>query len=345
MTQTKQGTRFSGEKTPNKTAFMDMGRFIRVYSTEEDSLLAALQLAQAKWGSVMINGTDEYKRRCAEIAATYGIRVCNPELRDIAQEFERENRPPMTPDAARRLIESEASSLKYRHHIAWRSYTEHTKALNDLISAEPPKPKLFGVQRWKSEHDKWTKERDDLAARIAADLETLGVKSYSIDAAKEAEERHGRYDKLARQEALRKNPEAAAVIREDDARIEREELARREAEEAKKREEKENNRRFYAAIRELAGKFNREVSFVTNAQDGRNYSGLMLGAVERNGHYYAAQIGYDGHVFLHDIEKDDLPAIAAWAGRKADIANNSEGRIGAIAEESERRGINRGWSR
>ncbi|MDR1581441.1 MAG: hypothetical protein LBS35_13880, partial [Synergistaceae bacterium] len=140
----------------------------------------------------------------------------------------------------------------------------------------------------------------------------------------------------AAEEALRLHPSAAAVIHEDDAR--------REAEEAKAREEKEINRRFYAAILELAGRFNKEVSFVTNAQDGRNYSGLMLGAVERNGHYYAAQIGYDGHVFLHDIKKDDLLAIAAWAGKKADIVS-SEGRIGTIAEECKRRERNRGWSR
>jgi hypothetical protein len=51
----------------------------------------------------------------------------------------------------------------------------------------------------------------------------------------------------------------------------------------------------------LAGKFNKEISFVTNAQDGRNYSGLMIGAAERNGHHYAAQVMYDGHVILHDI--------------------------------------------
>jgi hypothetical protein len=344
MTRTKQGTRFSREKTPNEAAFMDIGRYIRVYDTEENSLLAALQLAQAKWGGVSVNGTDEYKRRCAEIAAKHGIRVCNPELQDIVKEFERKSRPQITPDMARRLIESEVLSLKYSHHMAWRSYTKHKEALNDLLAAEPQRPKLFGLQRWKTEHAKWAKEHDNLAAQIAADLEALGVKSSTGDAAKEAEECHGRYDKLARQEALRKNPEAAAVIREDDARIEREERARREAEEAKVREERESNRRFYTAIRELAGKFGKEVFIVTNAQDSRNYSGLLLGAAEQGGRYYAAQIAYDGHVFLHDIGKDDLPAIAAWAGKKVDIVN-SEGRIGTIAEECERQKGNRGWSR
>jgi hypothetical protein len=302
MTQTKQGARFSSAETPNKAAFIDTGRLIRVYDTEENSLLAALQLAQAKWGGVKIDGTDEYKRRCAEIAVKHGIHVYNPELQNLVEEFERQNRPPVTPDMARRLIEHEVSSLKYRHHEAWRSYAEHKKALNALLVAEPEKPKLFGLKKWKLEHSGWAKERDYLAARIASDLETLGVKSSSSNAEKEAEDRHGRYDKFALEESLRRNPDAAAVIREDDARIEHEERARFEAEEAKAREELENNKRFRAAIQELAKRFGRDAFIITNAFDKRTYDGLLLGAVERNGHHYAVQSIGEGHVILHSIE-------------------------------------------
>jgi hypothetical protein len=344
MTRTKQGARFSDAKTPNKSAFIDTGRLIRVYETEENSLLAALQLAQSKWGGVRINGTDEYKRCCAEIAAKHGIRVCNPELQDLVKEFERENRPTMIPDMARRLIEREALSLRNRHHSVWRSYIEHKKVMNDFLAAEPQKPKIFGITKWKLEYSEWAKKRDDLAGQIAADLEALGVKSFSDKAEHEAEARHRHYDKLALEEALRQNPDAATIIREDDAKIEREKRVRLEAEEAKAREEKENNRHFYAAIRELAGKFNKEVSFVTNAQDGRHYSGLIIGVVERNEHHYAAQIMYDGHVILHNIKKSDLPQIAATVGKNVE-SRYVDGCIEAIAEEQERRERNRGWSR
>jgi hypothetical protein len=345
MTQTKQGTRFSSANTPNKAAFIDTGRLIRVYDTEEDSLLAALQLAQAKWGGVSVNGTDEYKRRCAEIAAKHGIRVCNPELRDLVKEFERQNRPPVTPDMARRLIEHEVSSLKYRHHEAWRSYAEHKKALNALLAAEPEKPKLFGLKKWKLEHSEWAKERDNLAAQIAADLEALGVKSSSSNAEKEAEERHGRYDKLALEEALRRNPDAAAIIRDDDTRIELEERARLEAEEAKARKERENDKRFRAAIQELAKRFGKDAFIITNAFDERTYDGLLLGTVERNGHHYAAQSIGESHVILHGIETDDLPKISLLAGENVEI-RSIDGCISAITvqtETFERR--NRGWSR
>jgi hypothetical protein len=344
MTQTKQGARFSSAKTLGKAAFIDMGRLIRVYDTEENSLLAALQLAQAKWGGVKINGADEYKHRCAEIAAKHGIRVCNPELQDLVKEFERKNRPPMSPEIARNTIAHEALLLRNRHHVVWRSYTEHKKALNDLLAAEPQKPKFFGLKKWKLEHSKWVKERDGLAGQIVADLAALDVKSSTDKAEHEAEAHHLRYDKLALEEALRQNPDAAAIIREDDARIEREKRTKLEVEETKASEEKENNRRFYAAIRELAGKFNKEVSFVTNAQDGMNYSGLMIGTAERNGHHYAAQIMYDGHVILHDIEPGDLDKIRFLSGKNVEI-RSVDGHIGMIAEEQERRERSRVWSR
>jgi hypothetical protein len=64
--------------------FIDYGRKI-VFSSEYDegSVLAALQLANQKWGSVQINGSDEYKRLCVDIAAKQGIRIVNPELREV----------------------------------------------------------------------------------------------------------------------------------------------------------------------------------------------------------------------------------------------------------------------
>jgi hypothetical protein len=75
-------TRFYRDGTPGITAFADMGQKIRVYQRDDETILAALQLGQQKWGGVQVNGTDEYKMRCAEIAVKHGIRITTPELRD-----------------------------------------------------------------------------------------------------------------------------------------------------------------------------------------------------------------------------------------------------------------------
>jgi hypothetical protein len=76
-------TRFYRDETPGVTAFTDTGQKIRVYQCDDEAILAALQLGQQKWGGVHLDGTDEYKRRCAEIAAQHGIRVTNPEPPDV----------------------------------------------------------------------------------------------------------------------------------------------------------------------------------------------------------------------------------------------------------------------
>jgi hypothetical protein len=83
MTETKQGMRFSSIETPRVAAFIDRGRKITVYRMDDDTLLAALQLGQQKWGGVYLNGSKEYKRRYAELAAEHGIRIANPELQGI----------------------------------------------------------------------------------------------------------------------------------------------------------------------------------------------------------------------------------------------------------------------
>ena len=344
MTQTGQGAKFFRDAAPNQAAFIDRGKVIIVYDDSGDSLLAALQLAQAKWGGVRISGAEEYKRKCVEIAVKNGIRIANSELQGLAKEFERKNRPLMSPDMARRLMEHEVSGLKYEHQKTWRSYEEHKKELSDILSAEPRKPKLFGLQKWKTDHGKWSARRDKLAAQIVAGLEAMSVNPDGRNAEKEAEYRHGNYEKFALEEALRKNPDAAKIIREDDARLEREERAKLKAEEAEKREREKNYILLRAAVRELAEKYGKNAFIVTNAQDGMSYSGLLLGVIENNGRHYAAQIMYDEHVILHDVKKDDLPEIAKFTGAKVEIQNDG-GRVSSIAEEIEHRERHRGWSR
>jgi hypothetical protein len=330
-------------------AFIDAGRIIKVYSQEDASLLAALRLAQEKWGGVKINGTDEYKRKCAEIAAKNGIRLVNPELSGIMQDFERKAQPPMSLETARKAIEAETRKQETRHWNIWGSYKTHKKEFETLTASEPAKPKVLGVKKWRYQHGAWESERDRLLELIRSDLESLGVMRLAdvMDMGKahqEAAVRHERLKEYAAEEALRLHPAAAAIIHEDDVRRECEERARREAEEARERIEKESYGFFRLSIRELAAKFGEEAFIVTNAQDRRNYSGLILGTAEHNGHHYAAQLIGDSHVILHNVEKNNLPQIASIVGRKVEI-KSIDGRIGAIAEEHEHRERHRGWSR
>jgi hypothetical protein len=281
MSVTKQGLRYYRESEQREASFIDLGRSIRVYKHDDETLLAALQLAQEKWGGVKINGSDEYKRKCAQIAAKNGIKVVNPELSGIVKECERIARPPMSVEAAHKVIETETRILEARHWQAWDSYKTNKKALEALIAREPEKPKIFGVKKWNAAHSEWESGRDRLLDMLNADLESLGARRAVnlADIGKAhmgAETRHDRHKEYAAEEARRLHPDAAAIIREDDTRREREEQARREAEEARERIEKENYRRFHASIRELAARFGKEALIITNAQDGQTYSGIII---------------------------------------------------------------------
>jgi hypothetical protein len=200
---TRQGVKFAHQDNPEAIAFIDTGRLIKVYGQNDASILAALQLAQQKWGGVQVNGTDEYKRRCAELAVKNGIRVVNPELQSVQQEI-------------------------------------------------------------------------------------------------------------------------------------REKISR------------ESSMSIHAMARELAQKILREpVMIVTNAFNGRNYSGLLLGVLEKNGYFYAAQNIGDNHIILHGADPSDLPAIKSMIGQKVEIKND-DGRIQNIVDSRSRietRERNRGWGR
>jgi len=66
----------------NVADFIDYGKKIVVSDKfDEASVLAALQLASQKWGSVQISGSEEYKRLCVRLAAEHGFKIDNPELK------------------------------------------------------------------------------------------------------------------------------------------------------------------------------------------------------------------------------------------------------------------------
>ena len=77
----------------NEAQFVDYGKLI-VLSEKCDraAILAALQLANQKWGSAVVDGTEEYKRACVELAIEHDLRIFNP---DLARQVE-EGRKSMT---------------------------------------------------------------------------------------------------------------------------------------------------------------------------------------------------------------------------------------------------------
>jgi hypothetical protein len=100
--------------------------------------------------------------------------------------------------------------------------------------------------------------------------------------------------------------------------------------------------------RELAQRVLRDpVMIVTNAFDGRHYSGLLLGVLEKNGHFYAAQNIGDNHIILHNADPSNFHALKSLIGQKVEITNDNERIWNLVASRSrsERLERNRGWSR
>ena len=62
--------------------FSDMGKRIILNKKKltEESVAAALQLANQKWGATQINGNAEYKELCIKAAVKYGLKISNPDL-------------------------------------------------------------------------------------------------------------------------------------------------------------------------------------------------------------------------------------------------------------------------
>ncbi len=72
------------------TAFVDRGRKIDVFDIhKKDYVLAALQLAATKWGALHIDGSNEYKNICLQLAAEHGFKILNSELQT---EFEKKKK-------------------------------------------------------------------------------------------------------------------------------------------------------------------------------------------------------------------------------------------------------------
>ena len=72
-----------GARAGAPDVFRDVGPRIDVLDWQsEESTLAALELSAAKWGEFVVTGNEEFKLRCARLAAEHGFQITNPELQE-----------------------------------------------------------------------------------------------------------------------------------------------------------------------------------------------------------------------------------------------------------------------
>jgi hypothetical protein len=201
---------------------------------------------------------------------------------------------------------------------------------------------ILGVKKWKEEHEQWKIERDNFGKCIIADLKALGVDSDRPDIAeREAERQHKSIQEYAHSEAIRLHPDAAEVIRLDDARRESEERETK----ARERDVIEKSNMLRASVRKLAEASTGErVFIVTDAQEGRKYSGLLVGIIEQDERYVAVQVLHGGHVIIHDISKDDVQKVERLVGLSVELSSESDN-FRIEAEPNRRNERSKGWSR
>lgn len=92
----EKGVRF--RRASGKGSFTDTGRRIAIEEWQDPGItLAAMQLAQEKWGSFTVFGPPKYKQMCAKLAAEHGFKINNPDLQDMANPQQRQKPAPSGP--------------------------------------------------------------------------------------------------------------------------------------------------------------------------------------------------------------------------------------------------------
>jgi hypothetical protein len=66
-------------------AFIDAGQEIEIETLSDDTVLAAMQLARAKWGGFHISGPAEFQAQACRLAAVHGFRLQDPEQAAVVE--------------------------------------------------------------------------------------------------------------------------------------------------------------------------------------------------------------------------------------------------------------------
>jgi hypothetical protein len=108
---------------------------------------------------------------------------------------------------------------------------------------------------------------------------------------------------------------------------------------------RESSMSVFAMARVLGQKaLGEQMIIVTSATDGKEYGGVLLGILEKDGYFYAAQHLGDNHIILHCASNDYLPELKALIGQEVGITSDN-GNIVDSRLRCERLERKRGWSR
>ncbi|MDR1622881.1 MAG: relaxase/mobilization nuclease domain-containing protein [Synergistaceae bacterium] len=88
----------------NTADFIDYGKKIVVSDKlDKFGVLAALQLASQKWGTVQLSGSEEYKRLCVQLATKHNIKLANPELKAEIEAARKSDAARINPEVGQRV--------------------------------------------------------------------------------------------------------------------------------------------------------------------------------------------------------------------------------------------------
>lgn len=141
-------------------AFVDKGKTIDIHDwRDSDTTLAALQLAAQKFGTINVNGNDEYKAMVATLAAEHGFKIANPEMQEAIQQErariqqDRQQARKAAQDAAKQTTPVEPAEVAVDEsvlrkeaeewHLSWiqKSPQEQAAVQRDLETIGQPMPK------------------------------------------------------------------------------------------------------------------------------------------------------------------------------------------------------------
>ena len=116
-----------------EAGFIDYGKKIILSEKSGDAeILAALQLANQKWGSADIQGSEAYRKKCVALAAAHNLRISNPDLAAEVEDRrkERTQRENMQKKANKDIVKSYTQAVgAERFRIVVTEITEEgTKA-------------------------------------------------------------------------------------------------------------------------------------------------------------------------------------------------------------------------
>jgi hypothetical protein len=145
-------------------SFIDGVDVVTVLTPEDDEvILAALQVAAAKWGAVQVKGGDEdYRERCVMLAVTHGIEIGNPELQKLVkQEYEK------LPPREKRIREI-AGEIAAEQTALREEYNKTYSAAMKLIDDKP------NILRHPLKYKAWQKQLDTVKAELAEHWKACG---------------------------------------------------------------------------------------------------------------------------------------------------------------------------